>query len=471
MIHDACGIVGIFDRSQKAVAHSVYFGLFALQHRGQESCGIAANDQGVITLHKDMGLVNEVFTSEILDRLTGNIAMGHVRYATTGQSVRENAQPLVMRYVKGNLALAHNGNLKNTSELRKTLEDQGAIFQTSIDSEIIAYLIARERSRSRSVEEAIVAAMPYLSGAYSLLIMSPKKLIAVRDPLGFRPLCMGDLNGATVFASESCALDTIGATFIRDIEPGEVVIAEQAGIRSIRTHCHGVRRLCIFEYIYFARPDSRIDGQSVVESRVTAGRLLARQYPAEADLVIGVPDSGMDAASGYAMESGIPLGRGFVKNNYIGRTFIRPEQTQRETAVRIKLNPVISNVAGKRIVMVDDSIVRGTTSAIIVKLLKLAGAKEVHVRISAPPFLWPCYYGTDIPSRDELTAQKNTIEEIRQLIGADSLGYLTAESLPYLTGHPDAATNLVHGYCHACFSGDYPDPDRLIPDYEKVFGG
>lgn len=471
MIHEECGIFGVFDREENNVAQSVYYGLFALQHRGQESCGIAANNDGVVSLHKDMGLVPEVFSPETLARLTGNAALGHVRYSTTGQSVRENAQPLVTRYVKGTLALAHNGNLKNTSELRSVLEDQGAIFQTTIDSEIIAYLIARERSRRKSVEDAIVAAMPYLSGAYSLLVMSPKKLIAVRDPLGFRPLCIGKLGNATVFASESCALDAIGATFVRDVEPGEVVIAEKSGIRSIRTHCSGVRRLCIFEYIYFARSDSQIDGQSVFESRVLAGRHLARQYPVDADLVVGVPDSGMDAAAGYALESGIPFGRGFVKNNYVGRTFIRPEQSQRETAVRIKLNPIRSSVEGKRIIMVDDSIVRGTTSARIVQLLKTAGAKEVHVRISAPPFLWPCYYGTDIPSRNELTAQKHTIDEIRVLIGADSLGYLQSESLSSLTGQPDSTQHPECGFCSACFSGDYPDPSTLLPDYQMEFGG
>ncbi len=471
MIRDACGIFGIFGKPAVEAATLVYYGLFALQHRGQESCGIASNDDGTVTVHKDMGLVHEVFTPALLEQLTGNVAMGHVRYATTGKSVRENAQPLVMRYIKGTLALAHNGNLKNTTYLRETLESQGAIFQTSIDSEIIAYLIARERSRCRSVEDAIIATMPYLEGAYSLLIMSPKKLIAVRDPLGFRPLCIGDLDGSIVFASESCALDTIGARFVRDVEPGEVVIADRSGLRSIRTYCGLARRLCIFEYIYFARPDSRIDGQSVVDSRILAGRQLARQYPVDADLVIGVPDSGMDAASGYALESNIPLVRGFVKNNYVGRTFIRPDQAQRETAVRIKLNPVISTVAGKRVVMVDDSIVRGTTSAIIVKLLKAAGAKEVHVRISAPPFLWPCYYGTDIPSREELTAQKHTLEEIRVKIGADSLGYLTTHCLPELTGHADAATNPVHGYCSACFTGAYPDPEMLLPGYEKIYRG
>ncbi len=469
MLHEECGVFGIFDRSGKDVAQNVYYGLFALQHRDQESCGIAANRDGEVTLHKDMGLVPDVFSADVIDRLPGNIALGHVRYSTTGGSVRENAQPLVTRYVKGTLAFAHNGNLRNTEELRDQLSKQGAIFQTTIDSEIIAYLIARERARTPNVESAIVAAMPYLSGAYSLLVMSPKKLMAVRDPLGYRPLCIGRLGDATVFASETCALDTIGAEFVRDVEPGEVVIADRHGVRSIRTHVAGVRRLCIFEYIYFARADSTIDGRGVHDARITAGRQLAREYPVDADLVIGVPDSGLDAAAGYALESGIPLARGFVKNNYVGRTFIRPQQSQRETGVRIKLNPIHSTVSGKRIVMVDDSIVRGTTSAHIVRLLKSAGALEVHVRISAPPFLWPCYYGTDIPSREELTAQNHTIDEIREQIGADSLGFLQTDSLAGLLGETANPENPACGFCDACFTGSYPDLNDLMPGFQRTF--
>ena len=451
MLHEECGIIGIYSPEEIDAASICYYGLYALQHRGQESCGIAANQDGEVRLHKDMGLVHDVFTKDNLAELPGRAAIGHVRYSTTGQSVRENAQPLLTRYSKGIMALAHNGNLANTEQLRNELEDQGAIFQTTIDSEIIAYLIARYRVASGSVEEAVSKAMQHLQGAYCLLVMSRGKLIAVRDPLGFRPLCMGKLGHAIVFASESCALDTIGAEFVRDIEPGEIVVVDRHGLRSLRANCHNLHHKCIFEYIYFARSDSTIDGIGVHEARLEAGRLLARQYPVEADLVMGVPDSGIDAAIGYSQESGIPYGKGFVRNNYIGRTFIKPSQAQRETAVRIKLNPVRSSVAGKRIVMVDDSIVRGTTSARIVHMLKEAGAREVHVRISAPPFLWPCYFGTDIPSIDELTARKHSLEQIRRMIGADSLGYLQLDSLGKMIKEEG------HRYCDACFSGDYPN--------------
>jgi len=450
LIHEECGIFGVFGPEGTEAAAAVYYGLFALQHRGQESCGIAANQAGEIKVHKDMGLVNEVFDERSLAGLPGRMALGHVRYSTTGQSVRENAQPLVTRYSKGLMALAHNGNLSNTADLRKSLGQQGAIFQTTIDSEIIAYLIARFRNQSKTVEEAVAMAMPLLQGAYCLLVMSRGKLIAVRDPLGFRPLCMGRIGETVIFASESCALDAVGATFVRDVEPGEIVVVDKNGISSLRTHCRGLNKKCIFEYIYFARPDSRIDGIDVHEARLQAGRLLARQHPAEADLVLGVPDSGIDAAIGYSEASGIPYSKGFVKNGYIGRTFIQPTQTRRETAVRIKLNPIRACVSGKRVIMVDDSIVRGTTSARIVNLLKQAGAAEVHVRISAPPFLWPCYFGTDIPSTEELTARQNTLDEIRQMIGADSLGYLELDSLGEMIGESG------HNYCDACFSGKYP---------------
>lgn len=352
------------------------------------------------------------------------------------------------------MALAHNGNLSNTPELRTALADQGAIFQTDIDSEIIAYLIARGRTDSQTVEEAVSRAMSRLAGAYCLLIMSRGKLIAVRDPLGFRPLCIGRLGEAFIFASESCALDAVGAQFVRDVKPGEIVVVDKLGLRSLTSQCRDLNRKCIFEYIYFARADSQIDGISVHEARLQAGRLLARQHPVEADLVLGVPDSGIDAAIGYSRESGIPYDKGFVKNAYIGRSFIQPTQVQRETAVRIKLSPIRSSVAGKRVIMVDDSIVRGTTSARIVQLLKQAGALEVHVRISAPPFLWPCYFGTDIPSVEELTARQHGLEEIRQMIGADSLGYLNKDSLGEMIEEPG------HNYCDACFSGEYP---KLLP--------
>ena len=487
---EECGVFGIYDygmmpdeensagiKSQDLdCARLTYYGLFALQHRGQESCGIAASNNGDVSFHKNMGLVSEVFRDDVLDNLPGQIAIGHVRYSTTGSSVRENAQPLVIKYVKGSLSIVHNGNLTNTEKLRKELESTGAIFQTTIDSEIIAYLIAKERITSPNVEEAIKKAMKRLEGAYSLLVMSPKKIIAVRDPLGYRPLCYGQMSGgAIVFSSESCALDAIGAKFIRDVDPGEIVVADKYGLRSIRDYCSGVNRKCIFEYIYFARPDSVIDGKSVYEARLEAGRLLYRQHPVEADLVIGVPDSGIDAALGYSQESGIPYAKGFVKNNYVGRTFIQPKQVQREISVGIKLNVLSSSVKGKRVVMIDDSIVRGTTVARIVKMLKKAGAREVHVRISSPPFLWPCYYGTDIPSTDELTACKNSIPEICEMISANSLGFLNVSSLQRMIGYNDEdnscdgkctpeckAKSPVCGgekqFCDACFTGDYPTP-------------
>ena len=455
-LHEECGVFGIYDRNNLTLAPRVYYGLFALQHRGQESCGIAINDDGTIRCHKAMGLVGEVFKPEVLDKLTGRIAIGHVRYSTTGGSILQNAQPLVTQYAKGTLSIAHNGNLTNTVKLRQMLEEEGAIFQTTIDSEVIAYQLARERVRTSSIEAAVEAAMRVIEGAYALLIMSPRKLIAARDPYGFKPLCIGKVGDSYVFASETCALDAVGAEFVRDVEPGEIVVCDEHGLRSIRNLCDGRRNMCIFEYIYFARPDSRIDGVSVFRARIQAGRLLARQYPVDADVVIGVPESGLDAAAGFSLESGIPLARGFVKNSYIGRTFIKPEQSQRQEAVSIKLNPVRESIEGKRVVMIDDSIVRGTTIANIVNMLKNCGAREVHVRISAPPFLFPCFYGTDVPSGDRLIARQRTIPEICSVIGADSLGYLRADSLGEMigeTGHP---------FCDACFTGLYPNSDTGI---------
>ncbi|NLO36001.1 MAG: amidophosphoribosyltransferase [Clostridiaceae bacterium] len=449
-MREACGIFGVFGPAGLNAASLIHRGLFALQHRGQESCGIAVNDRGQVRLLKDMGLVSEVIGDDDLHQLQGAAAIGHVRYATTGPGSRENAQPLLTRYSKGILALAHNGNLANTDALRHELEHKGAIFQTSIDSEIIAYLIARHRPDCATVEEAVSRSMRQLRGAYSLLIMSRGKLLAVRDPLGMRPLCLGRIGETVVFASESCALDAVDATFVRDLDPGEIVVADRSGVRSLRTHCGQVPRPCIFEYIYFARPDSCLDSVSVYQARLAAGRLLASQHPVAADLVIGVPDSGNDAALGYSQASGIPFGKGLVKNNYVGRTFIKPSQAQRISAVRIKLNPIRSSVSGKRLVLVDDSIVRGTTSARIVTMLKAAGAAEVHVRISSPPFLWPCYFGTDIPTSEELAAPHHTLEEIRQQIGADSLGFLDPASLAAMLGKPGAT------YCDACFSGRYP---------------
>ena len=450
-LHEECGVFGIFSDGTIPPANACYNGLLALQHRGQESCGIAVTDDGVIDYHKNMGLVTEVFNNSILDSLPGQMGISHVRYSTAGGSVLENAQPLVMRYVKGTLAVAHNGNLTNAVEIRRELEQTGAIFQTTIDSEVICYVIARERLKCHSVEEAVAAAMQKIKGAYSLLVMSPRKLIAARDPHGFRPLCIGKYNNSYVFASESAALDACGAEFVRDVEPGEIVVADGDGIRSIKPDFGEKKKsLCIFEYIYFARSDSFIDGVSVYESRKQAGRILAREFPVEADMVIGVPESGIDAAIGYSEESGIPYEKAIVKNGYIGRTFIKPTQSDRMKSVRIKLNPIADMVRGKRVVMIDDSIVRGTTIDRIVTMLREAGAKEVHMRISSPPFMWPCYYGTDIPSRGELIACNHTIEEITKLSGADSLGYLPVECLSEMLNYKNV------DFCDGCFTGKYP---------------
>ena len=449
-IHEECGIFGVWDPAGDC-ARTVYYGLYALQHRGQESCGIAAVTDRELSFYKDVGLVGEVFTPDRLDRLGGTMAMGHVRYSTTGDARRENAQPLTLNYVKGTLAVAHNGNLVDTRQLRTVFEYRGAIFQTTTDSELIAYAIAQERLRCGSVEEAVCQAIRGLRGAYSLLVMSPQKLIAARDPWGFRPLCMGRRGDAVLFASESCALNAVGAQFVREIDPGEVVAVENGRLTSIRENCeHATSHLCIFEYIYFARPDSVLCGQSVHGARRRAGRLLAQAWPVEADVVIGVPDSGLDAAMGYAEESGIPYGVGLVKNRYIGRTFITPDQHSREQAVRIKLGALRSCVEGKRVVMIDDSIVRGTTSRQIVSLLREAGATQVHLRVSAPPFIAPCYFGTDIPDREHLIAHGRSPEEIRAEIGADSLGFLPLEALHQIA--PEAGC----GFCDGCFTGRYP---------------
>ena len=449
-IHEECGVFGVLDPAGDC-ARTTYYGLFALQHRGQEACGIATIQDRELAFHKDLGLVGEVFSPEILDRLGGIMAVGHVRYATTGGSRRENAQPLTLKYVKGTLAVAHNGNLVNADQLRTAFEYRGAIFQTTTDSELIAYAIAQERLRCPSAEEAVCQGLKGLRGAFSLIVISPQKLIAARDPWGFRPLCMGRRGDAVIFASEACALTAVGATFERELEPGEIVVASRDGVRSIRENCAAATsHMCIFEYIYFARPDSVLCGQSVHEARRNAGRLLAQEYPAEADAVIGVPDSGLDAAMGYAEASGISYGVGLVKNRYIGRTFITPGQESREQAVRIKLGALASCVAGKRVVMIDDSIVRGTTSRQIVSLLREAGATAVHMRSSAPPFIAPCYFGTDIPDRKNLIACHHSVEEIRDMIGADSLGFLSLENLHKIA--PEANC----GFCDGCFTGNYP---------------
>ncbi len=461
-LHEECGVFGMYDFDGNDVARTIYYGLFALQHRGQESCGIAVSDtegpKGKVLSSKGMGLVNEVFTQEDLDKLKGNIGVGHVRYSTAGASTRENAQPLVLNYIKGTLGLAHNGNIVNAPELRRELAHDGAIFQTTIDSEVIAYHIARQRVTSGTVEEAVKKALMKIKGSYSLIVMSPRKLIGARDPYGFRPLCIGKRDNAYILASESCALDTIGATFVRDVEPGEIVVITPDGMVSHKDLCQKEHGRCIFEYIYFARPDSVLDGMSVYRSRIIAGRCLAKDSPVDADMVVGVPESGNAAALGYSLESGIPYGTAFVKNGYVGRTFIKPKQSQRESSVRVKLNVLADAVRGKRVIMIDDSIVRGTTSDRIVGMLKEAGATEVHVRISSPPFLYPCYFGTDVPDSDQLIAYNRSIEEIRDIIGADSLAYLDISRLSELTGGKQ--------FCHGCFTGKWP----IEPPKEDIRG-
>lgn len=450
-LHEECGVFGVIAPEICDVASISYYGLYALQHRGQESCGIVVNDDGVFVSHKDMGLVSEVFSSDVLSRLPkGTMAVAHARYGTTGGTNRNNCQPIEVNHQKGRMALAHNGNLSNAVELRNELELSGAIFHTTSDTETIAYIITKERLKAPSIEDAVSQAMNTLDGAYSLVLMSPQKLICARDPYGFRPLCYGKTaDGIYVVASESCAIKAVGAEVVRDVEPGEILVFSKNGVVSRREHCGKKdKKLCVFEYIYFARPDSVIDGISVHASRVRAGKILAKAHPVEADVVIGAPDSGLDAALGFSQESGISYGIGLIKNKYIGRTFISPGQGARLDGVKIKLAAVKESVKDKRVVLVDDSIVRGNTMGRVVRLLRDAGAKEVHVRISSPPFLHPCYYGTDIDSEEHLIACKYSIPEICTLIGADSLGYLPVESLCALTG--------THGFCSACFNGDYP---------------
>lgn len=453
-LREECGVFGIYAPEKCDVASTVYYGLFALQHRGQESCGIAVNTGEGFCDYKDTGLVNDVFTPEVIARLgEGCMAVGHVRYGTTGANDRANAQPIVVNHIKGKMALAHNGNLVNSGELRRELELGGSIFHTTSDTEVISYLITKERLTAPTIEDAVSCAMKRLEGAFSLVIMTDSKLIAVRDAHGFRPLCYGKTaDGRYIIASESCALDAVGAEMVRDLLPGEIVIFDANGVRALTSHCGKVPpSLCVFEYIYFARPDSVMEGCCVHRARMRAGAFLALEHPVQADVVIGVPDSGIDAAIGYAKQSGIPYECGFIKNKYIGRTFIAPGQKSREDRVKIKLNPIPDVVRGKRVVMIDDSIVRGTTSARIVKLLREAGAREIHMRVSAPPFLNPCYYGTDIDTRENLIACHHTTEEIAALIGVDSLGYLSVESVRQI-----AKGTGQTGYCTACFDGVYP---------------
>ena len=457
-LHEECGVFGIYDSTGKTnMVSAVYSALYALQHRGQESCGIALNVDGVLTGYRDLGLVSEVFTKRVLEELPrgAKMATGHVRYATAGQRSRSNAQPMVLHHCKGAMAVCHNGNLVNAPKLRRKLEMSGSIFHGTSDTEVIAYLLTQNRLISPDIETAVCRTMEQIVGAYSLVIMTHTKLIAARDPNGFRPLCIGQLPDGSgwAFASESCALDAVGAHFVRDVLPGEIVVADAktGELRSIKDHCgRPDTQMCVFEFIYFSRPDSIIEGSSVHEARKQAGRFLAQEHPVEADVVIGVPDSGLDAALGYSQESGIPYGIGFIKNKYIGRTFIQGSQKQRENSVRIKLNVVSSTVKGKRVVLVDDSIVRGTTSARTIRLLREAGAAEVHYRISAPPFAHPCYFGTDIPDEKDLIATGHTVEEINELVGSDTLGYLSVEHVQQLAIHSKC------GFCTGCFTGKYP---------------
>jgi amidophosphoribosyltransferase len=448
-LHEECGVFGIYD-TEGGCARSVYYGLYALQHRGQEDCGIATINNLELSCHKGPGLVGDVFTEAILAKLDGTMALGHVRYSGASGLLRENAQPLTLSYIKGSLAVAHNGRLINSAELKSEYEHRGAVFHTTTDSEVIAYIIAQARLHSGSAEAAVIQAMKRLKGACSLVVMSSRKLIAARDPWGFRPLCIGRKGGAIIFASESCALDSVEASFLRDVEPGEVVWVDNGELHSSRENCTDKSNLCIFEHLYFARPDSIIDGQSVYDARLNAGRRLAMEHPRDADVVIGVPDSGIVAAKGYSIAAGIPYNDGFIKNRYIGRTFIAPTQSFREEAVKIKLNPLKATVGGKRVVMIDDSIVRGTTVVKSIWLLREAGAKEVHLLSSAPKFVSPCYYGTDIPSKEVLFACNYTDEEMREKTGADTLGFLSLESLSTI------APNSKCGFCNACFTENYP---------------
>lgn len=465
-INEECGVFGIWSPQTRNVSLSAYYGLFALQHRGQEAAGIAVNDEGLFRYYRDLGLVHEVFNPLKLAELgRGQMAVGHVRYSTSGITNRINAQPIVVNHVKGRMALCHNGNLVNSYELRSELEMDGCIFQSTTDTEVISYILTRERLKAGSIEEALNRTMHRIKGAYSLVIMSPSKLIACRDENGFRPLCYGVTpEGVYVVASESCALDAVGAKLVRDLKPGEIIVIDQNGLRSIEEHCGKARpALCVFEYIYFARPDSVIDGCSVHEARLRAGAFLALEHPVQADVVIGVPDSGLDAAVGYARQSGIPYELGLLKNKYVGRTFIAPDQEERENLVRIKLNPIASVIRDKRVVLIDDSIVRGTTSARLVRLIREAGAREVHMRVSAPPFVNPCYYGTDIDSRDNLIACQHSVEEVARLIGVDSLGFLSVENARQLA--KGALGDM--GYCTACFDGSYPTQTPVMAEKNR----
>ncbi|GIV08859.1 MAG: amidophosphoribosyltransferase [Fimbriimonadales bacterium] len=448
---EACGLFGVYAPGED-VARLTYFGLFALQHRGQESAGIAVSDGDRIRAYKDLGLVARVFTEPVLQSLQGHIAVGHTRYSTTGSSTLRNVQPITCSTEHGNIAVAHNGNLVNAHTLRAQLEAEGEQFESTNDSEVIVRLIARALESGAAIVDAIRQMMAQVEGAYALAILTPTQLIGVRDPFGVRPLCVGKLEGAWVLASETCALPPIGATYVRDVLPGEVVVIDANGLRSYEGLPNTHEALCMFELIYFARPDSHLYGRLLYEVRRRMGRMLAQEHPVEADLVIPVPDSGVPAAVGYAAESGIPYGDGLIKNRYAPRTFIQPDQRLREQSVRLKLTPLREVIAGKRLVVIDDSIVRGTTTRQIVRILFEAGAREVHMRITAPPIRYPCHYGIDMATQRELVAAHHTVDDVRKQIGATSLGYLSIEGLAQATGQPRAR------FCLACFNGEYPIP-------------
>ena len=451
-LHEECGVFGIWSNDINGVAEDIYYGLVALQHRGQESAGIVVCDTkgplGIVCIHKGMGLVSEIFDKNIMANLRGNIGIGHVRYSTTGESMIENAQPVFLNYLKGTLALAHNGNITNADEIRNELIEKGASFHGTTDSEVIAYKIAMERMQSGSIEEAVIRVSKMLKGGYALLMVSPQKLVGVRDPLGLKPLCLGKRGEAYMLASESAAIVSAGGEYVRDIEPGEVVTISENGIVSDFTLKQEKHAHCIFEYIYFAREDSVMDGISVHGARLKGGASMAKRYPVEADVVTGVPDSGIAAAVGYAEESGIPFKLAFHKNSYVGRTFIKPTKKERQSAVQMKLSLIENVVKDKRVVLIDDSIVRGTTISNLINTMRNAGAKEVHVRISSPPFLYPCYYGTDVPDNSELIANKLSKDEICKFIGADSLEYMEVEDLHEMVNDLPI--------CKACFDNNYP---------------
>jgi amidophosphoribosyltransferase len=445
-LREECGVFGIFNHPD--AASLTYLGLYALQHRGEESAGIVVSDGKRVIGHKGMGLAPEVFDPEILQKLSGHLAVGHIRYSTTGSSELKNAQPFLVEYSQGPVAIAHNGNLVNTRELHSALEQRGSIFQSTMDSEVIVHLLAC--SQKETIEDRLIDALGQVSGAYSLIFLFKDKLVGVRDPRGFRPLCLGVLNGSYVLASETCALDIIQAHYIRDIEPGEIIIIDESGIRSLHPFPKQKHAFCIFEFIYFSRPDSMIFGKGVYTARKELGRQLAHERPADADIVIPMPDSGNCAGLGFSEASGMPFEMGIIRNHYVGRTFIQPVQSFRDLRVKIKLNPVREVIEGKRIVLVEDSIVRGTTSRIRIKNFKEAGAREIHMRVSCPPHRYPCLYGIDFPTREELVASSHTEEEIRQFLGLETLGYLSIEGMLKAMPLPSEE------FCLACFTGEYP---------------